>query len=287
MIQDVNGVLAFLNTQAGAVENIKDLLKSQNKAYFKNGYLKFDGIQKAIDIEAVNFGYEPNHLVLKDITLTIEKGKMTALVGASGGGKTTLADLLARFHEPTNGRILLDGLDFQKFEINSLRWKMAIVGQKSFIFNTSIRHNIAYGTPLATEEEIIEAARLANALEFIQKLPQGFDTIIGADGMQLSGGQQQRIAIARALVRNPEILILDEPTSALDAITEQVIQELLDKFTIGRTVIVIAHRLSTVAKADKVVVIEQGKIMEQGSYQDLIQQQGKFWQYYQTQNDIR
>jgi subfamily B ATP-binding cassette protein MsbA len=289
MIQDVNGVLAFLNTQAGAVENIKDLLKSQNKAYFKNGYLKFDGIQKAIDIEAVNFGYEPNHLVLKDITLTIEKGKMTALVGASGGGKTTLADLLARFHEPTNGRILLDGLDFQKFEINSLRWKMAIVGQKSFIFNTSIRHNIAYGTPLATEEEIIEAARLANALEFIQKLPQGFDTIIGADGMQLSGGQQQRIAIARALVRNPEILILDEPTSALDAITEQVIQELLDKFTIGRTVIVIAHRLSTVAKADKVVVIEQGKIMEQGSYQDLIQQQGKFWEYYQiqNQNDIR
>ena len=287
MIQDVNGVLAFLNTQAGAVENIKDLLKSQNKAYFKNGHLKFSGIQKAIDIEAVNFGYEPNHLVLKDITLTIEKGKMTALVGASGGGKTTLADLLARFHEPTNGRILLDGLDFQKFEINSLRWKMAIVGQKSFIFNTSIRHNIAYGTPLATEEEIIEAARLANALEFIQKLPQGFDTIIGADGMQLSGGQQQRIAIARALVRNPEILILDEPTSALDAITEQVIQELLDKFTIGRTVIVIAHRLSTVAKADKVVVIEQGKIMEQGSYQDLIQQQGKFWQYYQTQNDIR
>lgn len=141
--------------------------------------------------------------------------------------------------------------------------------------------------PLATEEEIIEAARLANALEFIQKLPQGFDTIIGADGMELSGGQQQRIAIARALVRNPEILILDEPTSALDAITEQVIQELLDKFTIGRTVIVIAHRLSTVAKADKVVVIEQGKIMEQGSYQDLIQQQGKFWQYYQTQNDIR
>lgn len=287
MIQDVNGVLAFLNTQAGAVENIKDLLKSENKAYFKNGYLKFSGIQKAIDIEAVNFGYEPNHLVLKDITLTIEKGKMTALVGASGGGKTTLADLLARFHEPTNGRILLDGLDFQKFEINSLRWKMAIVGQKSFIFNTSIRHNIAYGTPLATEEEIIEAARLANALEFIQKLPQGFDTIIGADGMQLSGGQQQRIAIARALVRNPEILILDEPTSALDAITEQVIQELLDKFTIERTVIVIAHRLSTVAKADKVVVIEQGKIMEQGSYQDLIQQQGKFWQYYQTQNDIR
>ena len=287
MIQDVNGVLAFLNTQAGAVENIKDLLKSENKAYFKNGYLEFGGIQKAIDIQAVNFGYEPNHLVLKDITLTIEKGKMTALVGASGGGKTTLADLLARFHEPTNGRILLDGLDFQKFEINSLRWKMAIVGQKSFIFNTSIRHNIAYGTPLATEEEIIEAARLANALEFIQKLPQGFDTIIGADGMQLSGGQQQRIAIARALVRNPEILILDEPTSALDAITEQVIQELLDKFTIGRTVIVIAHRLSTVAKADKVVVIEQGKIIEQGSYQDLIQQQGKFWQYYQTQNDIR
>ncbi|WP_353932251.1 heterocyst formation ABC transporter subunit HepA [Okeanomitos corallinicola TIOX110] len=287
MTQDLNGVIAFLSTQAGAVENIKDLLKTEDKTYFQNGHLQFAGLKRVIDIIAVNFGYEPNHLVLKDITLTIEKGKMVALVGASGGGKTTLADLIARFYEPRDGKILIDGVNLKKFDISSLRRRMAIVSQKTFIFNTSIRNNISYGTLAATEAEIIEAARLANALEFIDKLPQGLDTIIGADGVQLSGGQQQRIAIARALVRDPEILILDEPTSALDAITEQVIQELLDKFTVGKTVIVIAHRLSTIAKADKVVVLEQGQVVEQGTYQDLLEQRGKFWQYYQVQNEVR
>lgn len=286
MIQDLNGVIAFLSTQAGAVENLKDLLKTDDKIYFQNGHLQFGGLQRVIDLVAVNFGYEPNKRVLKDITMTIEKGQMIALVGASGGGKTTLADLIARFYEPIDGRILIDGVNLKEFDINSLRRKMAIVSQKSFIFNTSIRNNISYGTSAATEAEIIEAARLANALEFIEKLPQGLDTVIGSDGIQLSGGQQQRLAIARALVRNPEILILDEPTSALDAITEQVIQELLDKFTVGRTVIVIAHRLSTIAKADKVVVIEQGNIVEQGAYQELIEQRGKFWKYYQIQTEV-
>lgn len=287
MTQDLNGVMAFLSTQAGAVENLKDLLKTEDKTYFQNGHIQFNGLQRVIEIIALNFGYEPHKLVLKDITLTIEKGKMVALVGASGGGKSTLADLIARFYEPIDGKILIDGLNLRELEIDSLRRKMAIVSQKTFIFNTSIRNNIAYGTPNATEAEIVEAARLANALEFITKLPQGLDTIVGADGIQLSGGQQQRIAIARALVRNPEILILDEPTSALDSITEQVIQELLEKFTVGRTVIVIAHRFSTIAKADKVVVIEQGKIVEQGAYQSLLEQHGKFWKYYQVQNEVR
>ncbi|MGM3308135.1 heterocyst formation ABC transporter subunit HepA [Anabaena sp. WFMT] len=287
MTQDLNGVIAFLSTQAGAVENIKDLLKTEDKNYFQNGHIQFHKLQRAIEIIAVNFGYEPNKLVLKDITLTIEKGQMVALVGASGGGKSTLADLLARFYDPIEGKIFIDGINLREFEIDSLRRKMAIVSQKTFIFNTSIRNNISYGALAVTETEIIEAARLANALEFIEKLPQGLDTVIGADGIQLSGGQQQRIAIARALVRNPEILILDEPTSALDSITEQVIQELLEKFTVGRTVIVIAHRLSTIAKADKVVVIEQGQIVEQGAYQELRQQRGKFWQYYQIQNEVR
>ncbi|TAF07678.1 MAG: ABC transporter ATP-binding protein [Nostocales cyanobacterium] len=284
--QDLNGSIAFLSSQAGAVENIKDLLKTDDKTYFQNGHLQFKGLQRSIDIVAVNFGYEPNNLVLKDITLTIEKGKMIALVGASGGGKTTLADLIARFYEPRDGKIIIDGVNLQKIEVNSLRRKMAIVSQKTFIFNTSIRDNISYGTLAATEAEIIEAARLANALEFIEKLPQGLDTIIGADGIQLSGGQQQRIAIARALVRDPEILILDEPTSALDSITEQVIQELLDKFTIGRTVIVIAHRLSTISKADKVVVLEQGHIVEQGKYQELLDRQGQLWKYHKTQYEM-
>jgi subfamily B ATP-binding cassette protein MsbA len=163
---------------------------------------------------------------------------------------------------------------------------MAVVSQKTFIFNTSIRNNIAYGTPEATEAEIYEAARQANALEFIEKLPGGFNTILGANGIQLSGGQQQRIAIARALVRKPEILILDEATSALDAITQQSIQEVLENFAVGRTVIVIAHRLSTIAQADKVVVIEKGRIVEQGKYQELLARQGKLWRYHQTQYQI-
>jgi subfamily B ATP-binding cassette protein MsbA len=287
MVQDLNGVVAFLSTQSGAIENIKDLLKPDDKIYFQNGYRRFESLQKSIDIVAVNFAYQSQKRVLKDITLTIEKGKMVALVGASGGGKSTLADLVARFADPTEGKILLDGVNLQEFEITSVRQNMAIVSQKNFIFNATIRENITYGMSAATKKEIIEAARLANALEFIQKLPHGFDTIIGADGIQLSGGQQQRIAIARALIRKPEILILDEPTSALDSITEQVIQELLDKFTIGRTVIVIAHRLSTIAKADKVVVLEQGQIVEQGGYQELLEQRGKFWRYYQIQNEVR
>lgn len=286
MTQDLNGVIAFLSTQTGAVENIKQLLKRDNKIYFHNGDIQFRGLQRAIDVVSVDFGYEPHKLVVNNITFTLEKGKMLALVGESGGGKSTIADLIARFYDPVEGRILIDGVDLRRLEINSLRRKMAIVSQKTFIFNTSIRNNIAYGTPEATDAEIKEAARLANALEFIEKLPLGFDTILGTDGIQLSGGQQQRIAIARALVRNPEILILDEPTSALDSITEQVIQELLEKFIVNRTVIVIAHRLATIAKADKIVVLEKGRIVEQGTYKDLLERQGNFWKYYQMQNEM-
>ncbi len=307
MIQDLNGVIAFLSTQAGAVENIKQLLQTRDKIYFHNGKRKFPGkiyfhngkrkfpgLQQGIDIVSVDFGYEPGRLVLHNITLSIEQGKMIALVGETGGGKSTLADLIPRFHDPVEGQIILDGVDLQQFEIDSLRRKMAVVSQKTFIFNTSIRNNIAYGTPEATEAEIYEAARQANALEFIEKLPGGFNTILGADGIQLSGGQQQRIAIARALVRKPEILILDEATSALDAITQQSIQEVLEHFAVGRTVIVIAHRpvgrtviviahrLSTIAQADKVVVIEKGRIVEQGKYQELLARQGKLWRYHQT-----
>ncbi|BAY64650.1 ABC transporter-like protein [Calothrix brevissima NIES-22] len=286
MIQDLNGVIAFLNTQAGAVENIKHLLETKDKDYFYNGKFKFTGLQQGIDIVSVDFGYAPGSLVLHNITLSIERGKTIALVGETGGGKSTLADLIPRFQDPVEGQILVDGVDLRQFEIDSIRRKMAVVSQKTFIFNTSIRNNIAYGTPEATEAEIYEAARQANALEFIEKLPGGFNTILGADGIQLSGGQQQRIAIARALVRKPEILILDEATSALDAITQQSIQNFLENFAVGRTVIVIAHRLSTIAKADKVVVIEKGRIVEQGKYQELLARQGKLWRYHQTQYQI-
>jgi subfamily B ATP-binding cassette protein MsbA len=286
MIQDINGVLAFLTTQTGAVENIKDLLKSDGKVYFKNGTLKFPGLKRSIDLVSVDFDYNHNQQVLHNITLSIKQGEMTALVGGSGAGKTTLADLIPRFHDATEGYIYIDDVDIRKFEIHSLRRQIAVVSQNTFIFNTSVWKNIAYGTPTATEAEIKEAAKLANALEFIEEMPEGFRTQLGDRGVRLSGGQKQRIAIARALLRNPEILILDEATSALDSVSERLIQESLEQLSLGRTVIVIAHRLSTIAKANKVVVLEQGRIVEQGKYQELLEMQGKLWQYHQMQYEM-
>ncbi|MBE9233556.1 ATP-binding cassette domain-containing protein, partial [Cuspidothrix issatschenkoi LEGE 03284] len=186
----------------------------------------------------------------------------------------------------TEGYIYIDDVDIRKFEIHSLRRQIAVVSQNTFIFNTSVWKNISYGTPRATEAEIKEAAKLANALEFIEEMPEGFGTQLGDRGVRLSGGQKQRIAIARALLRNPEILILDEATSALDSVSERLIQESLEQLSVGRTVIVIAHRLSTIAKANKVVVLEQGRIVEQGKYQELLEMQGKLWQYHQMQYEL-
>lgn len=211
---------------------------------------------------------------------------MTALVGASGAGKTTLADLIPRFYDPTQGQLLIDGVDIRQLEIKSLRRRLAVVSQDTFIFNTSVRDNIAYGTEGATELAIEEAARQANALEFIQEMPEGFDTQLGDRGVRLSGGQRQRIAIARALLRNPEILILDEATSALDSVSERLIQDSLEKLSVGRTVIAIAHRLSTIVRADQVVVLEQGRIVEQGKYQELLEQRGHLWKYHQMQSEV-
>jgi subfamily B ATP-binding cassette protein MsbA len=282
-VQDINGTRAFLSTLHGSADNIKNLLKSDDKYYFKNGKLEFKALERAINLVSVDFGYDDQNIVLHNITLTIEKGKMTALVGASGAGKTTLADLIPRFYNATEGNVYLDEVDIRLFEINSLRRQIAVVSQDTFIFNTDVWQNIAYGTPQATNEQIQEAAKLANALEFILEMPEGFNTQLGDRGVRLSGGQRQRIAIARALLRNPEILILDEATSALDSVSERLIQDSLEKLSVGRTVIAIAHRLSTIAKADKVVVLEAGRIVEQGKYQELLARQGKLWEYHQMQ----
>ncbi|MBW4615424.1 MAG: ABC transporter ATP-binding protein/permease [Desmonostoc vinosum HA7617-LM4] len=286
IVQDINGTRAHLSTLQGATDNIKDLVRTDNKNYLQNGQLKFTGLKHSIDLVSVDFGYDRNNLVLNNITLSIQKGKTTALIGATGAGKSTLIDLIPRFYDPTAGHVLIDGVDARQFEINSLRRKIAVVSQDTFIFNTSVWNNIAYGIPQAKEAEIREAARLANALEFIEDMPEGFNTKLGDRGVRLSGGQRQRIAIARALLRNPEILILDEATSALDSITERLIQESLEKLSVGRTVIAIAHRLSTIVRADKVVVLKQGRIVEQGSYQELLNQQGELWKYHQMQNEL-
>ena len=204
-------------------------------------------------------------------------------MGASGSGKTTLVDLIARFYDPVVGSILIDGEDLKDIEINSFRRQMGIVRQDTFIFNTSVRDNIAYGMDSVSEAEIIEAAKDANAWEFIQQLPEGIETILGDRGTRLSGGQRQRIAIARAILRNPEILILDEATSALVSVSEKLIQQSLDRLTRGKTVIAIAHRLSTIVNADKVVVLKNGCIAESGTYSELLAQKGELWQYHQMQ----
>ena len=285
ILQDVNGTRAFLATMQGATDNIKELLRNDNKNYFKNGDIEFPGLKRSIDFGSVDFGYDETSLVLKNISLTIEKGQMTALVGASGAGKTTLADLIMRFYDPISGKVLIDGVDLRHIEINSLRGKLAMVSQDTFIFNTTVRNNIAYGTNDATDTKIMEAAQLANALEFIEEMPEGFETILGDRGVRLSGGQRQRIAIARALLRNPEILILDEATSALDSVSERLIQDSIEQLTVGRTVIAIAHRLSTIMRADKVIVLEQGEIVEQGTYNELLALRGKLWNYHQMQHE--
>jgi subfamily B ATP-binding cassette protein MsbA len=273
------------NSLQGSLHNVNALLQCHDKPYLADGHMEFQGLTKAIEFVNVTFAYEANRPVLHNLTLTIPRGQTTALVGASGAGKSTLVDLLPRFYDPTHGHLLIDGVDLRSFRVQSLRHRLAVVSQDTFIFNASARYNIAYGLDDVDDKEVWEAAQMANALEFILALPNGFDTELGDQGIRLSGGQRQRIAIARALLRNPEILILDEATSALDTVTERLIQASLDKLSVGRTVIAIAHRLSTIMRADQIIVMEQGRIVEQGRYDELIQHRGHLWKYHQLQQE--
>ncbi|NBS17804.1 MAG: ATP-binding cassette domain-containing protein, partial [Gammaproteobacteria bacterium] len=223
-------------------------------------------------------------LVLKGINLIIPKGKTIALVGHSGSGKTSLIRLLPRLYDPTSGDILIDGIKLQAITLQSLRQHMAYVGQEVTLFNDTIANNIAYGSQdKATPDAIIEAARAAHALDFIEGLPQGFETVVGEQGIVLSGGQRQRIAIARALLRDAPILLLDEATSALDTASERHVQEALETLMKNRTTLVIAHRLSTIRNADRIDVMRQGRIVESGTHQELLDRQGHYAELYQLQ----
>ena len=239
-----------------------------------------------ISFEHVNFSYANNIQVLSDINFTVKSGEKFALVGSSGGGKSTICNLIPRFYEISEGQILLDGINIKKIKRNSLRNQIGIVQQDVFLFAGSVRENIAYAKPNATEQEIILAAKRAEIHDDIMNMPDGYETIVGERGIKLSGGQKQRISIARCFLKNPPILILDEATSALDTATEIKIQKAFDELSKGRTTIVIAHRLSTIKNADKIAVINHKKIYETGTHSDLIAKQGEYYKLCQAQNGI-
>ncbi|NDG88619.1 MAG: ATP-binding cassette domain-containing protein, partial [Gammaproteobacteria bacterium] len=242
-------------------------------------------IKGDIELREVRLTYDAEgELVLKGINLIIPKGKTIALVGHSGSGKTSLIRLLPRLYDPTSGDILIDGIPLPAITLQSLRQHMAYVGQEVTLFNDTIANNIAYGSQdKATPDAIIEAARAAHALDFIEGLPQGFETVVGEQGIVLSGGQRQRIAIARALLRDAPILLLDEATSALDTASERHVQEALETLMKNRTTLVIAHRLSTIRNADRIDVMRQGRIIESGTHQELLDRQGHYAELYQLQ----
>ena len=235
-----------------------------------------------IEFDQANLVYADGHHAIHDFSLNVKAGETVALVGRSGAGKSSLVNLLVRFQELSSGQIKLDGLDIHQIELNSLRTQIAMVNQQVVLFNRTVRENIAYGQlEGASDEEIIAAAKAAYAHDFIMALPQGYDTPLGAQGLNLSGGQRQRIAIARAILKNAPILILDEATSALDNESEYFIQRAFDAAMQNRTTIVIAHRLSTIENADRIVVMDQGRIIEQGTHQVLLNQQGAYYQLHQ------
>ena len=240
-------------------------------------------IHGEVTFDNVSFAYEPNRPVLQDVSFTTFPGELVALVGESGAGKSTLASLIARFYDPLAGRISLDGYDLRNLKLASLRRHIGIVFQDTFLFATTVRENLAFGCEGASEEQIIAAARAAHAWEFIQDLPNGLDSRVGQRGAQLSEGQKQRLAIARALLRNPRILILDEPTSALDARSESLVQLALANLIRGRTTFVIAHRLATILRADRILVVDRGRIVQQGSHAELLLQPGIYRQLYELQ----
>ena len=283
-VKQVDGSRVALASLISSVEDVNALLDRSDKPYLVSGKIPFQGLQRSISFEAVTFHYDTHKQpAVQDISLYIPQGKTTALVGPSGAGKSTLVSLLCRFSDPDAGEITVDGCPLSHLDLNSWRNRIAIVSQDIYMFSTTIRENIAYGRLEATDDEIVVAAQLANAHEFIVQLPYGYETNVGDRGVRLSGGQRQRIALARAIIRNPEILILDEATNALDSIAEDLIQEALKTLSQNRTVIVIAHRLSTIEQADQIIVLNEGRVAEQGNLQQLLDIDGLFSKLYQLQ----
>ncbi len=283
-IKDLSGVNNTIQTGLAAAERIFGIIGSEQELYEKPGAQKPDTFSDKIEYRSVRFRYDEDEpYVLDGINLTINKGEMVAFVGPSGSGKTTLVNLLPRFYEIAEGQISIDGIDIRNINLHALRDQMSIVTQDTILFNDSVRMNIAYGLDEVTESDIIEAAKVANAWEFIEKMDHGLDTQIGEKGVRLSGGQKQRLSIARAILKNPPILILDEATSALDTESERLVQNAIDHLMQSRTVLVIAHRLSTIINASKIVVLDNGRIDSIGQHENLVNKSAVYKNLYENQ----
>jgi ATP-binding cassette subfamily B protein/subfamily B ATP-binding cassette protein MsbA len=277
------GLYGTLQEVGAGIDRVSELLDTDLEVADCPGALPLGEVRGEVELEGVTFGYEADRPVLRSVSLCVRAGQTVAIVGYTGAGKTTLVSLVARFFDPWQGRVLVDGHDVRRVRLHSLRAQVALVLQEPFLFPCSVAENIAYGRPGASRAEVEAAARAANAAAFIERLPKGYDTLLGERGATLSGGERQRLAIARALLRDAPILILDEPTSALDAETEGLLLEALQRLMRGRTTLLIAHRLSTIRNADRIVVVDEGQIAETGTHEELLQRGGLYARLHEIQ----
>jgi subfamily B ATP-binding cassette protein MsbA len=282
-IRSLSNVSINLQKGFASADRVFDVLDTQPSIVSKPNALKIDDVNEHIVFKNVAFNYEGTENILENISFSMVKGTVTALVGASGAGKSTIADLIPRFYDAVDGKIEIDGVDIRDLDINVLRKVMGIVSQETILFNDTIGANIKYGLQSVSDQQLKDAAKNANALDFILEQPNGFETMIGEKGVRLSGGQRQRIAIARAILKNPSILILDEATSSLDTESEYLVQKAIDNLMADRTVLVIAHRLTTVENADTIVVMKDGQIVDIGSHNDLLKKDGVYTRLYKKQ----
>ena len=282
-IRNLSNVSVELQKGFASADRVFEVLDTTETIKSKPDAVTINDFNDQICFNNVSFNYDGTDSVLKDVSFNMKKGTVTALVGSSGAGKSTIADLIPRFYDVVDGSIKIDDFDITDLELNSLRKMMGIVSQETILFNDTIGANIKYGLQKVSDGKLEEAAKNANALDFINKQPNGFDTVIGEKGVRLSGGQRQRIAIARAILKNPAILILDEATSSLDTESEYLVQKAIDNLMAERTVLVIAHRLTTVENADLIVAMENGQIVEIGTHQDLLKQDGIYTRLYNKQ----
>jgi ATP-binding cassette subfamily B protein len=283
-MQDLSKMTDAYSKAAVGYERIREVLETDSEVRDLPGAWPVGRLRGEIQFEKVTFGYDPNRPILKDVSFKIEARQVAAFVGPTGAGKTTVASLIARFYDPNSGVVKIDGTDIRHFQQKSLRQQISFVLQETVLFHGTIWHNIAYGKPGATRAEILRAAELANAREFIEKLPDGYNTMVGERGVTLSGGQRQRIAIARAIIRNSPILILDEPTTGLDAASEKLVFDALERLMKDKTSVVIAHRLATIRSADIIFVVKDGTIAERGNHEELSKSGGLYSQLYELQS---